>query len=666
MRRRRTLFTHAVLSSTILFAFACAAAPGRLEDLSLTDLEQRLVELDAELEPLARASLRSGVGAVGWRSEPHTEPSNAEWVRIALEGEVTIDSVVLVPAIWRDTKTGFRADGFPAQFRIVAGTGGDTNGTVLAAVAAKDGLLPRIAPVVVSFPRTTASWVRLEATTLSPRAWDGKYILQLSEILVFSGEENVALRQPVVTRTPEPDQSGARQRKYLVDGFLPYLMDAYLGEQSLAFVSKVGIGNRPTLTIDLGAVHPLNRIHLHATDVSDTVPPSTPPDFGIPPRFVVAGAIRADFSDAESLTDYHAETVYDVGPIIMRRFHETPCRYVRLTAVEPYINTVHEPAGSQVGLAEIECFSRGTNVALGKPVDARFGADSTARSLAALTDGCNLYGQILPVRQWLEELARRHDLEAERPLVVAELNRHYARQKTKLVWMGRLTALLAAGIVVIALISRVVKMREIARMRERFAADLHDELGANLHAIGLLSDLAADAGDPEESAMLHERIRAVTERTGTAMRHCTDILEANELYTGLTADMRRAAGRIMAKLDHDFAVTGEDHLNRLKPRTRVDLFLFYKECLVNISRHSGATRFSTQITADGREVRLAVSDNGRGLPGADPRPIPASLRRRARLLRACVAVESPPDGGTRITLTLRARGWRMARDRKRG
>jgi len=228
--------------------------------------------------------------------------------------------------------------------------------------------------------------------------------------------------------------------------------------------------------------------------------------------------------------------------------------------------------------------------------------------------------------------------------------------------MGRWIVLLAVGIVVIALIDRMGKMREIARVKERFAADLHDELGANLHAIGLLSDLAADArDDPEESAMLHERIRAVTERTGTAMRHCTDILEANGLYTGLTADMRRAAGRIMAKLDHDFSVTGEAHLNRLKPRTRVDLFLFYKECLVNISRHSGATRFSTQLMADGREVRLTVSDNGQGV-----KEVPASLRRRARLLRARVAVESPSDGGTCITLTLRVTRWRMSRRREGG
>ena len=33
---------------------------------------------------------------------------------------------------------------------------------------------------------------------------------------------------------------------------------------------------------------------------------------------------------------------------------------------------------------------------------------------------------------------------------------------------------------------------------ERFAADLHNELGANIHTIGLLSDAATDAQDSKE------------------------------------------------------------------------------------------------------------------------------------------------------------------------
>ena len=131
--------------------------------------------------------------------------------------------------------------------------------------------------------------------------------------------------------------------------------------------------------------------------------------------------------------------------------------------------------------------------------------------------------------------------------------------------------------------------------------------------------------------------------------------EANGLYAGLQADMHRAAQRIMAQLAHDITIDGEVYLDQLKPRTRVDLFLFYKECLVNISRHSGATQFSTHLRADVRTIRLTVSDNGRGMGESPGNGIPSSLKRRARLLGAKVTVDSPVAGGTRIALTFRTR-----------
>jgi len=652
-----TVSTFAVLLGILPTIAAPPDTDPQLKNLHLARLEKRLATIDAELEQLAKYSLRSGIGPVGYRSKTYDDSTNTEWVQIVLGEETAIDQIVLVPTIWRDTEKGFIADGFPLEFSIIAGNSEDPTGTVIASFGARDRLLPRIAPLVVPCSGTTASWIRIEATALSSRAWDGKYILQLDEILVFNGHENVALKQPVHASSPDEPAGFARRIQFLVDGFVPYLMDAHLGDQSIAFVSRAGIGDHPALTIDLETIHPLSRIHLHAVDLSDTVPISIPIGFGVPQRLRIEGATRPDFSDAVHLLDYNKETVYDTGPIIMRRFPETPCRYVRLTAVEPYIHNI-VLSGSLIGFAEIELFSQGRNVARGKSVTASFDANHPYRSLSALTDGCNLYGRILPLREWMSQLARRHDLEAERPIVAAELNHRYARQKQNLTRMKWIVALLGAGIIFILLVDRILRMREIALIKARFAADLHDELGANLHTIGLLSDLAEQAmNEPEELSMLHQRIRAMTERTGTAMRHCTAMQEANGLYGGLKADMERAAMRIMAKLEHDISIEGEEFLEQLKPRTRVDLFLFYKECLVNISRHSGATKFSTRLTANPKDIRLTISDNGRGIGDSKGNGIPSSLKRRARLLGARVTVESPVTDGTCITLKIRTQRW---------
>ena len=109
----------------------------------------------------------------------------------------------------------------------------------------------------------------------------------------------------------------------------------------------------------------------------------------------------------------------------------------------------------------------------------------------------------------------------------------------------------------------------------------------------------------------------------------------------------------MADIEHEIEISGQEILVRLKPRKRVDLFLFYKECLTDIVRHSGATKASTQLIAQPEEIRLTITDNGQGMDGSSQEPVPSSLKRRAQLLGASVSSEQSPSGGTCIILNLR-------------
>ncbi|VGO18364.1 hypothetical protein SCARR_00416 [Pontiella sulfatireligans] len=623
---------------------------------SISQMEHRLAEIDSELSGLASFSMRSGVGTVGFRSADYPDPRHTEWIQIELGETAPVDQIVLVPAIWRDTKTGFQADGFPLEFKLIAGTDQSTN--VVASFDATDNLLPRLAPLAVSFPEIQASWVRVEASLLSPRAWDGQYILQLSEILIFSETENIALRQPIKTSSTVIKEARPRIKDSLVDGFVPYEMNSAQGEQSIAFMSPPGIGNQPALSIDLGATLPINRIHLHTPELSDTVPQSSESGHGIPRRLLIEGANQPDFSDAVQLAEYQMKSIFDAGPIIMRRFTETSCRYVRLTATEPYFID-GAPEKSQLGFAEIELLSKGRNVALDKPAIGNFEIRPD-RSFSSLTDGRNLYGTILPLRKWMNELARRHDLEAERPWIAHELHHRYERQKVNLRRMGWLAALLAAGIAFTILIDRMLRMKQVTAIRERFAADLHDELGANIHTIGLLGDVALKSMDtPERLENVLTRSRALTERTGTAVRHCINLQKANGLFGSLPDDMRRSAQRIMADTEYDIAIEGEEFLDKLKPKTRADLFLFFKESLVNISRHAKATRFNCRLIASSKEIFLEISDNGKGMSDSTNNEVPASLKRRAHLLGATVSAGLSASGGTRIALTLNPRRFRI-------
>lgn len=634
-----------------LVAKVSAASP--LENVSLGELEQRRQAIDGQLAQLANYNLGGGIGAIGFRSRAYETGHQSEWIEIDLGDAVPLDEVLLVPAIRRDGINGFQADGFPQAFRLRAGTSEDRTGKIVAEFTSRDGLLPRIAPLVIPCHGVIASWIRLETTLLSLREFDTKYVLQLSEILAFSGQENVALHKPVRSLgylRSYPAQGWSDTA--VVDGFLPYLMAAAHGKKSVAFLNYSTLNDNPTLTIDLGASYPLSRLHLHAVDQSGTVPQAFAGDIGIPRVLRVDGANAPDFSDAKVLVELHHDTLYDVGPILPRTFPVAHCRYVRLVAVKLNTDPLFGSGSGRLGFAEIELFSQGRNVALQRPVTANFKTDDPIRLLSSLTDGRNSFGTILPIRTWLNQLALRHALERERPLVSAELNQHYVRQKANVARLAGLAAVLAFGVVVIVLVNRIRQQRVIEQTRKRIAADLHDELGANLHAIGLLSDLALAArASPERLDDLMPQMRALTERTGHAARHCTNMLEAKELYGDLVADMRHASNRILADLQHEIEFTDEAKLRQLSPRKRIDMLLFYQESLINIIRHSGATRVHTRLSAANGEITLAVADNGRGLAGQ----VPASLIRRARLLRAEVAAGPSDPNGTRIVLRIRRR-----------
>ena len=661
--QRSTLLLHKTVFILIAIASIASNAIGSenlnaIESLTLSQLEDRREAINTELLQIARYSLQSGVGPIGYRSNPNASADVPEFVQIDLGKETLIDMIILAPTIWRGTQAGFLADGFPRSFKIVAGASDNLTGVTVASIESDEHSPTRLAPLVIPFDALTASWVRIETSFLSPRAWDNRYTLQLSEIMVFSEEENVALGKTVTTYSNPISNTIAWSRRYLVDGSLPYLMDAAQGSQSVSFVSS-DIEETSTITIDLESPYALSQINLHTVDQSDTVPQAFAGDFGFPNHLTIHGANKPDFSDAHLLLDFRRDGIFDISPIVMKQLERIPSRFIRLTAIEPYsINSTLESGvktlTTRLGFAEIELFSNGDNVALHKKAISIQGPNSPDRSISALTDGNNLYGKILPLRDWMLQLSKRHDLEIELPLVETELNQRYERQKANLQILLWIIAGLVVGTITLIIIDRFLRQRAVFRTKERIAADLHDELGANLHAIALLSDLAQAAKDAPEKAAKHlERIRSLIHRTGESVKYVTNMLDTPGMYEDLIGEMKRSARRVTTDLNHDLKFENEEQIKKIKPRKRIDLFLFYNECLVNIIRHSGATHVETCLSANTKEVNLTVNDNGKGLPVNSKLIVPPSLKRRARLLGGQLSATAPTSGGTLISLQMR-------------
>lgn len=615
----------------------------------LSELETKYHFINENLGVFATPSLNNGIGAVGYRSPSYNAAEISEWLQINFTEPCIFDSIFLIPVLWRDAEAGFVQDAFPGKFRILAGRNGDSHGQAVFSYDFEQQPFVGIAPMKIEFEGVFAEWVRIEVDHLSARALDGRYLFQLSELMVFEGGVNRALRKPV-TASSKLNESHAWNAAALVDGILPYIMNAKQGNSSRAYISSVGIGEQPEITIDLEAIEQISGIRLHAVDQTDVVPATTPGDFGLPKHFTIEVANRADFADAVTVLDERLENVFQTGPILSWDFPPVTGRYVRLRALKPYF---YEGSiqGTRIGLAEFEIIgSHNQNLAQHKPIFTNYEHGNVSRPLSAMVDGANLYGNILSIRDWLEELWQRHQLELELAALELKISRRYEVQKQIVRWLIVFAVLMILLVLFLVSYYRMRNLKNEVHIRERIAANLHDELGANLHAIGMLGDVAERSlNTPERLVESVRRIRKLTERTGSAARYCTNMLEAKTLCEDVLVEMKHDIERLLSDHEVRFVVSGETHLKHLKRRQRVDFYLFFKESMTNINRHAKATKVYIRLSANEQMISLSVVDNGCG----QVQVLPKALSRRARFMRASLQMKDVKPSGTHIRLKLK-------------
>lgn len=207
----------------------------------------------------------------------------------------------------------------------------------------------------------------------------------------------------------------------------------------------------------------------------------------------------------------------------------------------------------------------------------------------------------------------------------------------------------------------VEQQRALEQERARVAQDLHDELGSDLTEVGMLLARAQSAATPaDRRAQYLEQTGAKARQMVTALdeivwamnpRH--DSLASLTSYFCLHADRFLGLAGLAWRLDE----TGGTPDLALDSRRRHQLFLAFKEALTNVVRHAQATEVRFSIGVEAGEVRLTVTDNGRGLPATPPidgMDGVANLRARCEKLGGRFEIQSGPGRGTTVRFSVPA------------
>ena len=198
----------------------------------------------------------------------------------------------------------------------------------------------------------------------------------------------------------------------------------------------------------------------------------------------------------------------------------------------------------------------------------------------------------------------------------------------------------------------------LANVRTRIATDLHDDIGASLSQIAVLSEVARRGGANGSSGARLEEIAGISRELVDSM---SDIVWAinpeHDRLSNLVYRMRRFATDLLCVqgVALEFRSSLADGDLRIGANMRRQIYLIFKEAVHNIARHSGARRVEIELEREGDSLVLRIADDGRGF---DPAAVSeghglASARRRAASLGTLVEWETAPGSGTTLRMRVR-------------
>ncbi len=644
-------FCSGILSAESVFSNPIGKL-ARVFNPRLVKVETRVDFLRQQLMSMAiyeDSTLKSGIGARGARI--HKDDPDPSFT-IDLGKAYPIHAIYLVPL---QVEYSGKKSLFPNQFTIeYSDTEDFQEGTILYTSGNGNFFEPSGLPVKFSAKGTMGRFVRI-TVKLGQLRGDSE-IFGLSELVVISDSFPVSFGCDVTS-------VGALNAKdiwypgALTDGRMP-IGDWQGGE----WVKKDQRGDMIEVkspdeeifwAMDLGVKSKLDLLVLFPFDVRETL------EAGLLPEeleFQVNDTKGGEFRTVKHWINPVAGTNQEI-PILFKLDGVT-AREIRIKGLKA------RTVGGKFlyGFSEIQVWSDQKNIAAG--VDVIRGPEPHSAVLSFLTNGYNSERQLISVGAWLSQLNDRSWIEREIKALQPIRVQMAAESELNATWGTAMIVGLTFLIPVFIIERRrLISSKQVDGLRKRIASDLHDDIGSNLGSISLIArtarkDLIRLHGPPELGADLDE-VESIARESSLAMRDIVWLLERKQDSIGdLVHRMRETASRLLREFEYTIECESSKTAAKLSLDAKRHLFLFYKEAIHNILKHSKASEVSIRLWDQGDKLALQIIDNGQGLPCTvvDDHEVMALMRKldeRARVLEGTLDIKSEKGKGTTILLTVK-------------
>jgi PAS domain S-box-containing protein len=193
----------------------------------------------------------------------------------------------------------------------------------------------------------------------------------------------------------------------------------------------------------------------------------------------------------------------------------------------------------------------------------------------------------------------------------------------------------------------------------RIAREIHDELGQSLTAIQMdlaWLDTRLPAGDTFLSGKVQRMKRLVDATINSVHRISTELRPILLDDLGLMAAMEWQAQEFQERTGVQCKVSLNCKDSSVEKDLATTLFRIFQETLTNVARHAEATSVRVRLTRKNNELRLDVSDNGKGITPkqiGDPKSFGiVGIRERVNLWGGSVSITAKPKKGTVIKIRI--------------
>ena len=238
------------------------------------------------------------------------------------------------------------------------------------------------------------------------------------------------------------------------------------------------------------------------------------------------------------------------------------------------------------------------------------------------------------------------------------------------IWFQILSAAAIVGFITIYLLlyfkrkyKRKVQIIEaesaLERERMRISKDMHDELGASLTKISLMSDLAKrNLQDPEQLKNDLNGISSASRSVASTMDEIVwavnpknDTLEKTIYYIAQFIEDFLSS----TEIEYNFEIPDKIPDLFVHAELRHNLFMILKEAVNNIVKHSCANNVNLKIGTDGSSINLQLADDGKGIDLQNVDEFSNGLRnmkKRVEDFNGTFAIANRDKSGTEIKIYL--------------